>query len=281
MITGYVPRNEGYYFSYTNNNFEDTKEFAYTNDFIDTYDVSYKPINNNLFYSFMPKKISDKERSEFKKNAKENLFLISDSVFSNLCNLNIDNKKIARVTELIMEANQASLESQGIVYSVILEILTSYIVTKNENKLIPIKNKSEAKELRKKLHNIAKNYIEDYEKTPIYKRINNINSPTNMDKLLKPFEILNIPLTDNDKKIINNRNDFLHGNDFIKGDELLEFFNNHFYINCKLNFLVYALLLKIIGHHGKIVNMVKIYLENDKRVKDEDYYRDIGEKQEI
>jgi len=281
IITGYVPRNEGYYFSYTNNNFEDTKEFAYTNDFIDTYDVSYKPINNNLFYSFMPRHISDKEKNEFKKNAQENLFLISDSVFSNLCNLNIDNKKIARATELIMEANQASLESQGIVYSVVLEILTSYIVTKKENKLIPIKNKSEAKELIRKLHNIAKNYIDDYDKSAIYKRINNINSPTNMDKLLKPFEILNISLTDNDKKIINNRNDFLHGNDFIKGNELLEFFNNHFYINCKLNFLVYALLLKIIGHHGKIVNMVKLYLENDQRVKDEDYYRDIGEKQEI
>jgi len=277
ILTGYVPRKEGYYFSYANNKFENTKEYAYTSDFVDTYDVSYKPINNNLFYSFMPKNITETEREEFEDKARENLFLISDSVFSNLCNLNIDNKKISRTTELIMEANQTSLEAQGIVYSVVLEILTSYIAVKNEEKLTPIADKKQAKKLQKELHSIAEKYMSPYKDSPIYKKINSINSPTNMDKLLKPFEILNIPLTDIDRKIINNRNDFLHGNDFIDGDKLLEFFSNHFYINCKLNFLVYALLLKIVGHHGKIVNMVKIYLEHDERVKDEEFYRDIGD----
>lgn len=277
ILTGYVPRKEGYYFSYVNNKFENTKEYAYTSDFVDTYDVSYKPINSNLLYNFMPKNITEVEREEFKEKAGENLFLISDSVFSNLCNLNIDNKKISRATELIMEANQTSLEVQGIVYSVVLEILTSYIAVQNEDKLTPIADKKQAKELQKELHTIAEKYMSPYKDSPIYKKINSINSPTNMDKLLKPFEILNIPLTDIDKKIINNRNDFLHGNDFIEGEELLEFFSNHFYINCKLNFLVYALLLKIIRHHGKIVNMAKIYLENDERVKDEEFYRDIGD----
>ncbi|WP_457602598.1 hypothetical protein [Nitratifractor sp.] len=176
-----------------------------------------------------------------------------------------------------MEANQTSLEAQGIVYSVVLEILTSYIAVKNEDKLTPIKDKKRAKELRNNLHDIAEKYISNYKDSPIYKRINNINTPTNMDKLIKPFEIMKIPLTEDDKKIISNRNDFLHGNDFIEGKDLSEFFSNHFYINCKLNFLVYALLLKIVGHHGKILNMVKIYLENDKRVKDEQFYRDIGD----
>jgi len=277
ILTGYVPRKEGYYFSYANNKFENTKEYAYTSDFIDTYDVSYQPINSNLLYNFMPKNITEAKRDEFEKKARENLLLISDSVFSNLCNLNIDNKKISRATELIMEANQTSLEAQGIVYSVVLEILTSYIAVKNEEQLTPIADKKQAKKLQKELHSIAKKYMSPYKDSPIYKKINSINSPTNMDKLLKPFKILNIPLTDIDRKIINNRNDFLHGNDFIDGDELLEFFSNHFYINCKLNFLVYALLLKIVGHHGKIVNMVKIYLEHDERVKDEEYYRDIGD----
>jgi len=277
ILTGYVPRKEGYYFSYANNKFENTKEYAYTSDFVDTYDVSYKPINSNLLYSFIPKNITETEREEFEEKARENLFLISDGVFSNLCNLNIDNKKISRATELIMEANQTSLEAQGIVYSVVLEILTSYIAVKNGDKLTPIADKKQAKELQKKLHTIAEKYMSPYKGSPIYKKINSINSPTNMDKLLKPFEILDVPLTDIDKTIINNRNDFLHGNDFIDGDELLEFFSNHFYINCKLNFLVYALLLKIVGHHGKIVNMVKIYLEHDERVKDEEFYRDIGD----
>lgn len=277
ILTGYVPRKEGYYFSYANNKFESTKEYAYTSDFVDTYDVSYKPINNNLLYSFIPKNITEAERGKLEEKARENLFLISNDVFSNLCNLNIDNKKISRATELIMEANQTSLEAQGIVYSVVLEILTSYIAVKNEDKLTPIANKKKAKELQKELHTIAEKYISPYKDSPIYKKINSINSPTNMDKLLKPFEILKIPLTEKDKEIIKNRNDFLHGNDFVKGKKLLEFFNNHFYINCKLNFLVYALLLKIVGHHGKIVNMVKVYLKDDEKAKYEEFYRDIGD----
>lgn len=276
LLTGYVPRNEGYYFSYQNNKFENTKEYAYTSNFVNTYDLSYRPVDNNLFYSFMPKEISEDERTKFKDEAQENLFLISTATFSKLCNLNVTNKKISRATELIMEANQTSIEAQGIIYSVVLEILTSYIAIKNEDKLTPITDKSKAKKLRSELHVVAKEYLSPYDNSPISKKIDSINSPTNMDKLLKPFEFLDIKLNEIDKKIINNRNDFLHGNDFVEGEELLEFFNNHFYINCKLNFLVYALLLKIIGHQGKIVNMVKIYLENDERVKDEEFYRDIG-----
>jgi len=273
LLTGYVPRKEGYYFSYENNQFKNTKEYAYTSSFVDTYDVGYKPINIKLFHNFMPNSISRDEINKFTYKAQDNLFSISRDTFSELCTLNVTNKKISRATELIMEANQTSLEAQGIVYSVVLEILTSYIAQKNEDTLTPIANKCEANKLRTELHDIARKYLSDYEDSPIYKKINSINSPTNKDKLLMPFRLLNIPLTDVDKKIINHRNDFLHGNDFVDGEEVLAFIKNHFYINCKLNFLVYALLLKIIGHHGKIVNMVKIYSE-----KDEECYRDIGEK---
>lgn len=276
ILTGYAPRNKGYYFSYENNQFENTKEYAYTSNFVNTYDLTYRPIDNNLFYSFMPKTISEDERNNFEDKAQENLFLISNATFSKLCNLNVTDKKISRATELIMEANQTSIEAQGVIYSVVLEILTSYIAVKNEGKLTPITDKTQAKTLKAKLHDVAKEYLSPYENSPISKKIDSINSPTNRDKLLKPFEFLDIKLNDIDKQIINHRNDFLHGNDFIEGKEVLEFFNNHFYINCKLNFLVYALLLKIIGHHGKIVNMVKIYLENDERVKSEEFYRDIG-----
>jgi len=276
LLTGYIPRNEGYYFSYKNNNFENTKEYAYTSNFLNTYNVSYRPINSNLFYSFMPRSISENERNNFRNNAQENLFLISNTTFSKLCNLNITDKKISRATELIMEANQTSIEGQGIIYSVVLEILTSYLAIKHEKELTPITDKTQAKRLRSELHEVAKNYLSPYKDSSISKKIDGINSLTNMDKLLKPFEFLDINLNDIDKKIINYRNDFLHGNDFVEGEKLLEFANNHFYINCKLNFLVYALLLKIVGHHGKIVNMVKIYLEHDERVKDEEFYRDIG-----
>ena len=278
VLSGYAPGIEGYYFSYTNNDFSKFTDHAYSNSFVGTYDVSYKPVNTNLHYSFLSNNATDQERDDHTNEANKNLFLITNEVFSTLCRLHVENKKIARSVELIMEANQTTLEAQGIVYSVVLEILTSYIAVKNEDKLTPISDKEKAKELQSKLHSVAEPYFCVYKDSPIYKKINSINSPTNMDKLTKSFELLSIPLITIDKKIINNRNNFLHGNDFVEGDELLEFVNNHFYINCKLNFLVYALLLKISGHHGKIVNMVKTFLDHDERTSDEGFYRDIGEK---
>ncbi|WP_457602599.1 hypothetical protein [Nitratifractor sp.] len=74
ILTGYVPRKEGYYFSYANNKFENTKEYAYTSDFVDTYDVSYKPINSNLLYSFIPKNITETERGELEKKLEKIYF---------------------------------------------------------------------------------------------------------------------------------------------------------------------------------------------------------------
>lgn len=280
LLSGYVPRDEGFYFSYTDNKFENMEEYAYYGDFYCTYDMEiYKPIDTNFYYSFIQKGITDLEKNDFRKKAEDNLFLISESVFSKLCNLNVDSKEILRATELIMEGNQqTSPETKGVIYSVILEILTNYISKgKCKDLLTPINDKSKAKNLQKELHCVAKKYITFYENSPIQKKINSINSPTNMDKLLKPFEFLNILLTDTDKNIIKNRNYFLHGNDFIKGKDLPEFADNSLYINLKLLFLIYALLLKIIGHHGKIVNIVKkIYFKDKEIAKDEEFYRDIG-----
>ena len=279
FLFGYVLRGEGYYFAYENNKFEEFCDYAYSDSFIDTYQTNFKPIDKSSFYSFIPSCCTEKERDKLTLTYEENLILISEKTFSILCTLCLDEKKILRAVELIMEGNQTTVEAQGIVYSVVLEILTSYITNdKNSKSIKPIDDKATAKKLKKELHNIAKEYIDNYKESVIKSKIDNINAPTNIDKLTKPFDLLHIPLNEIDKKIINHRNDFLHGNDFIKEDTLLEFATEHIYINYKLHFLIHALLLKLIGHHGKILNMVKLYsIDGCKKCEDEEVYRDIGE----
>lgn len=282
FLFGYVPRGEGYYFAYENNDFKEFCDYAYSDRFIDTYQTHFKPIDKTSFYSFIPSGLSDLERKVFTDKYEKNLILISEKIFSNLCTLCLDERKILRAIELIMEGNQTTVEAQGIVYSVVLEILTSYITNdKNSKSIKPIDNKVTAKKLKKELEGIAKAYVNNYKDSAIKSRIDNINTPTNRDKLTKPFDLLNIPLNKIDKKIINHRNDFLHGNDFIEEKTLLDFTTKHIYINHKLHFLIHALLLKIIGHHGKIINIAKVYaMDSFKNSQDEEIYRDIGEKYE-
>ncbi len=277
FITGYAPMQQGYFFSYGDTAFEHGDEFAYSAAFSSTYSSSLKPINTILFYSFISDGTNEEKRKELEDSYKKDLYLISKDTFSKLCNLSIENKKLARAVELALEASQTSLESQGIVYSVVLEILSGYMYDEKPEKLKPIADKTKAKKLIENLHEVAKQNLDNYENSAIYKKIENLNSPTNRDMLLKPFEILKIELDEIDKKIINHRNDFLHCNDFIEGDELLEFAQNHFYINLKLNFLVNALILKVAGHKGKIVNYVKVYLDDMEAVKNEEFYKSIGE----
>jgi len=280
FLFGYVPRGEGYYFAYENNKFEEFCDYAYSDRFIDTYQTHLKPIDKTSFYSFIPSNSTEVERKILTDKYEKNLILISKKTFSNLCSLCLDKKKILRAIELIMEGNKTTIEAQGIVYSVVLEILTSYIINDKKSKSIkPINDKKIAKKLMNELHNVAKKYIENnYTKNAIKSRIDNINTPTNRDKLTKPFDLLKIPLNEIDKKIINYRNDFLHGNNFIEEDTLLGFTTEHIYINQKLHFLVHALLLKLSGHHGKILNIVKLYpMDGCKKCEDEEIYRNIGD----
>jgi len=278
FLFGYVPRGEGYYFAYESNDFEEFCDYAYSDRFIDTYQTSFKPIDTISHYSFIPSNCSDLKRQELTNKYEENLILISEKTFSTLCNLCLIERKILRAVELIMEGNQTTVEAQGIVYSVVLELLTSYISSDKKSKSIkPIEDKGIAKNLKKELHSVAEKYLDDYKNSAIKSKIDNINTPTNRDKLTKPFDLLNIPLKEIDKKIINHRNDFLHGNDFIKEDTFLDFAREHIYINYKLHFLIHALLLKLIGHHGKIRNIVKIYaIDSCTRCNEEEVYRDIG-----
>lgn len=270
FITGYVPLDYGYFFSYENdsNSFTGAK---FNSSFLSTYKSKYPIFSLNPYEYFTGEPFTF-EDGELKKNdeieeIEKKLRPITKEMFSNFCCMMNDDHNFSNVIFSILEVNNIknglSLLSTGALYSVALEKITSVISQDNQDSVIPIKDKKKAKELSKKLIDLAKNFfisenLGDFPRA-VEARLSNINQQTNQDKLYKPYEILNIHLSPEEKDIIKRRNDFLHGNDIdeLGSDEL-------FRINLELNYLVNALVFKKIGWSGIVQNLSKIYLDHKK-----------------
>lgn len=97
----------------------------------------------------------------------------------------------------------------------------------------------------------------------LHKRIDNLNRITNKARLKAPFDLLKITLNVEDLKILETRNDFLHGRvpDLTKAgaNRSTERTNKDLYY-CSMRFytLLNMLILKWIGYDNRVVNLPKI-----------------------
>lgn len=195
--------------------------------------------------------------------------------FSKLCECIIKYPNFNEAINCVIEARQSTTITQGILYSVALEHLCSFI---GNNKNLESNNdqniennkqcKSKNRQLIDLLINVSKDWFKQnstltFEESPLSKKLSmNLFQSTNQDKLKKPFQDLKIPITKDDLNIINNRNRYLHGQltyhlytehkSEEKAYELMR-------IQLSLNFLVNAVILKYIGHTGHIKNLVSLY----------------------
>lgn len=269
FISGYSPGDYGYIFKFDTIDSVNFSFYEFLSSFVSSYDDhNYTVIDSNI-YSYIPEEdISNKEkRDEFIEEHKNDFYGISYDSFSLLCENLLNNEKFRDGIHSIMEARKSSLIAMGILYSVALESLSALVTDENKEKIFYIKDKTKRKALQEKLKNTAQKFFEDerleleLKDSPIEKRLNSINEPTNADKLIKPYELLNIPLFDDDKEIINHRNDFLHGkpicNLTIDDDNG---FKKLWYIALRLNFLANAIALKYINHKGNIKNLSGLLL---------------------
>ena len=112
------------------------------------------------------------------------------------------------------------------------------------------------------------------------RRLNGLNNPinnrhlTNKEKLTKPFEQLGIKLSLHDIKIIEHRNDLLHGNISLQKNEKQNDENINLYmayVSAKLFTLISKLILKNIGYNGYIYNNAK-HIEKHLKISTEDEY---------
>lgn len=268
-ITGSFPQNEGYFFSYDTIEMNKPKQFLYS-EFRDSIYSFYHPIYSNAHGYIRDNKTAEKEQ--------EDLRVMTTNEFSLLCQKVHANSEFLAILLLILESSTSSLLVMPSGFSIALEGLTELFVRENEDKIAPIKNKSDAKNLRKEILEILLKYKEVIGMDAISiisKRVENINQPTNQDKLIKPFELLNFELTEDDKKAINHRNDFLHGRITLSESDDSKGERKTYHIALRLYTLLSVLILKSIGYDGKVVNYPKIHESAgfDKIV--EPYYRKI------
>jgi hypothetical protein len=271
LITGKLHLNEGYYFSYETPDLQHPAHIYYTS-FRDSIHTAYCPVWENAYaYKHsIGRKLAESIQPTLRK--------LSAKEFAKLCKWTHESLDFQGILLLILESMKASLLFMPAGLSVALESLTDFLVKKDEEKVLPMK-KQLARKVRDELFQVIekyKNEIEEEGIATLTKRIENINQLTNRNRLVKPFERLGFQLTEEDKKAIEHRNDFLHGKLTLKSDLLAEEDDRDvYYIALRLYTLLSVLILKSIGYDNKIVNYPKIHERTYNRNVDESPFRQI------
>lgn len=183
---------------------------------------------------------------------------------SSLCTMIDNNDSLCRASIMITEASTYPVEYQASMFYTALETITSFLKKKYEIKdKTPIPKEIFKKEIAPQFQEVMKGCEQCHPELQnglriLENKINNLNSPTNLDKLLLPFEKINFTLTEEETATIKNRNRFLHGSLLDVSQENDEF--NALLGNCiRLHKLCCILLLKEAGFNNYILNNPVLY----------------------
>lgn len=238
FITSQYPKDEYYFLSSIEREFSNLTGIHYETQLRSLYSrFSIFPENRMLIHFGLHQKIKFPIHS-----------------FERLCEKLNSESILSRLTKLIIEGNTLSVELKAVIYSVALESITNLLSDKYHKKINPIKSKKLAEQIQNELIKVINSYksqLDDGLET-LQKKVAAINFPTNKQKLLRPFEILKIELTDYEKEIINKRNDFLHGRLPVNLDEIDGKYNLE-NITYTLYYLVAILVLRMIGYSGIVL----------------------------
>lgn len=278
-LSGYMAGNKGYYFAYLNEKLKRPNHF-YSCALRNSMESTLRPACSNP-YSYLSQKRPIAEKILKRKI----LRTVKITEFSKLCQILHDSQEFEAAVLLILESNVASLLFRPGGYAIALENLSNLIIAGKKLDLAPIKNKKLRTRVVKECQNIITKYCSaTIKKEPLnllLSRISsNLNKPTNKSQLKAPFDILKIRLLEKDMKILDARNDFLHGRfpDFTnegKPRSLDRINKDLLYASYRLYTLLNMLILKWIGYDNRVVNYPKL---NEKycniRLKEE-YFRSV------
>lgn len=304
-LTGHLAGGKGYFFAYTKKKME-IPAHVYHCPFRDSIISSYTPIWSNPFGYIMNKKLADKY---YKNNI---LRTVNKKEFSILCQRLYDSVELSSAIILILESSVASLLFMPGGYAIVLETLADIIKPDKKQRVAPMKP-ALSKKVRKECVEISEKYwemisqeisatIEKYQKEissdcidalnkyknsltkenleTLKRRIDGINKATNKAQLKRPFDYLNIKLSEGDLEILGTRDDFLHGRvpDITKAgkNRSLDRQNKDlYYASMKFYTLLNMLILKWVGYDNRVVNYAK-YNEAYTKIKlNEDVYRQV------
>lgn len=276
-VTGHMPGNKAYYFSYLNEAMR-KPDHIYVHPIRNEIISSYTPVHTNPFaWKSTPGRQADKIYKD------RSLQPVSIEVFSNLCQKTHDSLDFSSALLLMLESSVATLLFMPGGYAIALESLADLIVGAEKESLAPVKDKPVSRKLRKALSEVLKTFCDriDAEGMEVLQgKIDQINQVTNKSRLRRPFEKVGITLSAKDLVLINSRNDFLHGRipdvtesgiDRTTNRKNLDLFYSamHFYT------LLNMLILKWNGFNGFVLNHPRIHAGYTKIKNKELPYREV------
>jgi hypothetical protein len=236
FTTGEYLHDDMYIIEFDDDNFKNVNKMHYIK--------RYK--SENLYYGFFPS--ASLQRSVGFENGE--ILYLKQSQFEELVYTIHTQPAYKRGVSILTELHGTTTNGHTILLSVALETICELISCNNEKNVKPIKDKNISKNIIGDLNAVLEKYATQIDHSSVAilkKKIECINSPTNKDKLLYPFTLYGINLSENEKVAIEERNNILHG----RGIQT----NNHSdkYICHLLRFCVTSLLLKYTGYHGPIL----------------------------
>lgn len=198
FVTGYFPRDQRYVQS--------------------TQDSSFSEISG-VSFEILPKSFSSNYSVVPSSSLIIHLSLPSDikfplPSFNQLCNRLVSQETFAKVLLLLVEGHNLSIELRAAVYSIALEAISDIIYKENKWKYRPIPSKSIARKVRNALKSTLDTFSTEISSPGfilLKNKISGLNSSPSTEKLLKPFELMQIVLDTEEIDCIKKRNQFLHG----------------------------------------------------------------------
>ncbi len=271
FITGKLIHDECFILSFSDGNMVKPEGFLY-------HAMRASVITNQPTFTSNPFSVNsdiDFEREDdgqIKKSVVDALYEGMDDfprdVFSKLAELFYTEEKLQRAALLFIQSHITSLEMRIPNYYVAIEAITGYIsssIATGKKSLAPIKDAIIANDLIKQIKEYAlklkaeKNLDDEmFNMEILEKNINKLNAPPNADKLAESFTHLGYTLSDEEKKMLKDRNTFLHGS-FLKTIDDDVAFREALHVGLRVHFLIAVALLKLAGFSGKIINYAQLW----------------------
>lgn len=180
-----------------------------------------------------------------------------------LISLILQEPRLYHVIIMLIEGSKAGLETQGVIFAGALENLTEVIKAVRTD-MPEIKGQIEEdrwESLRQSfLLENEKSILTAEEKKFVENKLVTFNSASNSKKLTAPFKLLGIPLSSQEKKIINKRNVWLHGRNILNVNR--SSIDDEIY-DCKMmHRLISSLLLKLIDFNGYVIDICMFDADN-------------------
>ena len=244
FLAGKYYRDDTIYFSSASSDFSTVSNFEFVHEGRSLLSENQLLRHDAFFERFRDMPAEQQEELE------EYHTMFPADVFSKLVSEIYESVEFKRVIELVVNSSTTDDSVQkGAMCAVALETITEYVKESKGESLKPIKDNAQATAFRDSLLgelDKIRNSLSGEEATILEKKIDNINSPTNRDKLIKPFALAGITLNADDINALDQRNKYLHGDE--PEDTSLD-------VPLHLHSLIAKLALKQVGYSGHFVNL--------------------------